>query len=437
MNVAQRLLLTSILLLTMPLMYSGVAISDEASIKWKSGDKSGAIAAWQKVIATSQEAKTLDAARSALANALSTTGDATGSMAVWKEIINTSQNQGLVATAKMRVAYLLTKTKAPIAEQLEAFQRVAREHPQTEQARVCLLRTAYLQLKAQPSMAAAAFANVSELYPDTAQAAEADYRRGLLLERGRKDIDVAIDALGRAANNPEAPGLLREIASVEQGYARIMKYMGSAKRTDLEEAASAIKNTIPALKNREMSARAYLALGECYIILDGQVPNEDMNDKALSEKLRHAQYALDAENAYQQALMHADSAYLKMLARYGIGYSYFFRCNWKAAEKCFSEILADIPGKNLKEKQAAWIEMGNIKTSTGYAAAWSLSPEWRHLVHMAIYWKGQMLNSLGQKQAELAVYQELVDQLETTAANHWTIKDAKARLARASKEGTK
>lgn len=426
--VTRLVVLVCVVVLALPPPAEATALTD-AGAKWAAGDKAGAIADWQKVIDTSTEPNVIGQARSRLANALLSKGDTAGAVAVWKALAGSSADAGLRANAKMRLAYALVKTKAPAAQQLDAFMRVVTEHPTSPEARACLLRVAYLKEKASPTEALAAFAEVSARYPGTAEAVEADYRRGLTMEAGRKDIDAAIEAFDGVAASKSASRVMRESAAVEAGYARIMKYMGSASREDLQDAARRISATLPTLTNRELRARAYLALGECYLILDKQVPEDAPPDDAEAATREAAQYSVQAQQAYEAALASADSAYVRGIAKYGLGYSLMFQSRWDEAEKCFAELLAGMSGDTLKQKQMAWQKLGAERTVTGRPASWNLTPAWGKLIQMGAYWRAECLSSLERGAEAGELLSEVVGEFGRDKPTHWTVATAQSKLS--------
>lgn len=415
-----------VVVLALPLVAHGAALTD-ASAKWTAGDKSGAIAAWRGVVSTSKDPKELDNARSRLADALLATGDTAGAVAVWNELIQTSAQPTLLATAKMRVAYCATKQKVPVKDQIAAFMRVVNEHPTTAQARTCLLRVAYLKDKSEPKNAAAAFGEVSARYPGTREAAEADYRRGMVCERGRQNIDEAIRALEAAAENRQATSFVRQAAAVEAGSARIMKYMGSASKPDVQAAADYIKRIIPTVTDCELLARARLAYGECCLEIEG---GPEDAPPPLEEALeRHeADYIGQAETAFKAVLSSKCSAYVKLTAWYYLGHALPMEGEKAEAKRCLDQVLAGLKGATLKEKQKDWVRLRGMKTANGHAAGWSMHVQWNYMVQMAAWWQAEMLRSMGLKSESEVILRQIVEEYGTDKPKHWTVKSAEKRL---------
>ena len=426
------ILFACVVVLALPLVVNGAALTN-ANAHWTAGDKAGAIAGWKDVINTSKDAKELDDARARLGDALLATGDTTGAVAVWKDTIAKSSNPSVLATAKMRIAYSLVKTKASPREQEEAFMRVAKEHPDTEQGRVCLLRVAYLKDKSDPKNAAAAFGEVSARYPGTKEAGEADYRRGMISERGRKEIDTSISALDAAADNKAASSFVRQSAAVEAGYARIMKYMGSASKPDVEAAAGYIKKTIPSIADCELLARARLAFGECCLEIEGG-PEDAPPPLEEALKRGEANYVGQAKDAFEAVLSSKCSAYVKVLARYYLGHALTMEGEKAEAEHCFDQVLTDLKGTTLKDKEKDWARLRAAKTANGHAAGWSLHVQWNYMVQMAAWWKAEELRSMGSKAESDAILRQIASEYEKQNPQHWTVKSAKKRLGLVEQE---
>ena len=405
---------------------------EDAGAKWAGGDKAGAVAVWRAIVEDSTDPKEVTAARMKLANACWAAGDVSSAVAQWQAVAAGAAEPAMLAESKLRLANATVKSSAPIADQIAAFLRVANEHPNAPQAGQCLLRAAYLRDKAEPKAGAAAFGEVVSRYPGTKEAAEASYRKGLVLERKRADIDGAIDALALAAATVKAGPMLRQQALVEAGYARIMKYMGSALEVDLKAAAEYFKETLPRLSNPDLAARALLGLGECYLLSEKfPIKNEPPTAADLAEQeARDAEhYAVQAEKAYQFALSTQCSDYVKVLAQYGVAYSLMRQDRWEEAAAAFGKVLSAIPGESLCQKRDNWRKLAVAKASTGSIAASGLHVEWKHLVVMAAYWRGDCLDSAERKAEARAVFQQIVDEFGHEENPHCFVRAAERALA--------
>lgn len=322
-----------------------------------------------------------------------------------------------------------TKQDASVDARIAACMQVVKEQPTSPQARKALLSAAYLKDKRDRATGAAAFAEVSSRYPGTAEAAEADYRRGMVCERKGGDIDGAITAFAMAAQNPKGTSFFREAAAVEGGYARIMKYnLNEHSRLDIEAAEKYIRDTIPSLTDPEFIARAHLAHAKCWHEFDS--PHEE-SPPPLQEALkrRDANYLGQAEKACRAALSSDCSPFVKLIAWQWLGQTLMMQPDRDSeAEQCYGKILLSLKGDTLKEKQNDLLKLYAQTTKNGYEAGWNTHSEWDHLVKLAAYWQASTLRDLKRESESKKIFQQMVDEFGSDQPKHWTVVDAEKKL---------